>query len=349
MQRGLGDVVSELVVASDHLKRVMELIDKVARYDVPVLISGETGTGKELLARIIHQKSARHDKQFLALNCGTLTGDLFADRLFGHEPGSFTGALRQVRGCFELASAGTLFLDEVSEISLPNQVDFLRVLEDGRYRRLGGERFLIADVRIIAATNKDLAAEVREGRFRRDLYYRLQVIPIQVPPLRERREAIPRLIEHFSSQFAEKYHKHDVTFHPKAVELLVNYDWPGNVRQLKNFIERTLIVCAGRQVTPKDFPADLHDGLYAPPEAGAGGEPEGKRPLKGLEEIRVDAERRAIVEALTRTGGGREKAARLLKISPRTLRQKMSQYGISFARGRQQAAAAAGGKEAADG
>jgi DNA-binding NtrC family response regulator len=334
VQRGLGDVVSELVVASDHLKSIMDLIDKVAPYEVPILISGETGTGKELLARIIHQKSARHDKPFLALNCGTLTGDLFADKLFGHEPGSFTGALRQVRGCFELASAGTLFLDEVSEISLANQIDFLRVLEDGRYRRIGAERFLITDVRIIAATNRDLALEVKEGRFRRDLYYRLQVIPITVPPLRKRREAIPRLIDYFSSQFAEKYHKHEVSFHPKATELLVNYDWPGNVRQLKNFIERTLIVSPGRQVAPKDFPADFLEALNVPPEPQPAAGTEGA-PLKGLEEIRIEAERRAIIEALTRTGGGREKAAALLKISPRTLRQKMSQYQIRFTRGRQ--------------
>ena len=335
MQRSLGDVVSELVVASGQMKAIMGLIDKVARFDVPVLITGETGTGKELLARIIHQKSERRALPFLALNCGTLSGDLFADKLFGHEPGSFTGALRQVRGCFELASGGTLFLDEVSEISLSNQVDFLRVLEDGRYRRIGGERFLVTDARIIAATNKDLALEVKEMRFRRDLYYRLQVIPIHVPPLRERREAIPKLIDYFASQFAEKYHKHEITFHPKAVELLVNYDWPGNVRQLKNFIERTLIVCTGRQVSPKDFPPDFHDALSLPahscgPEAAASS----PGPLKSLDEVRIEAERRAIIEALTRTAGGREKAAALLKISPRTLRQKMSLYGIRFARGR---------------
>jgi len=334
MQRGLGDVVSELVVASGPMKSIMELIDKVARFDVPILISGETGTGKELLARIIHQKSERRALPFLAVNCGTLSGDLFADKLFGHEPGSFTGALRQVRGCFELATGGTLFLDEVSEISLTNQVDFLRVLEDGRYRRIGGERFLMTDARILAATNKDLALEVKENRFRRDLYYRLQVIPLHVPPLRERREAIPKLIDYFSSQFAEKYHKHELIFHPKAIELLVNHDWPGNVRQLKNFIERTLIVCPGRQVTPKDFPPDFHESLSL-----AAGEPQGGSattpgPLKSLDEIRVEAERRAILEALTRTGGGREKAAALLKISPRTLRQKMSLYGIRFARGR---------------
>jgi two-component system response regulator AtoC len=332
MQRGLGDVVSELVVASEPLRSIMTLIDRVARFDVPILISGETGTGKELLARIIHQKSARHDKPFVAVNCGTLTGDLFADKLFGHEPGSFTGALRQVRGCFEVASAGTLFLDEVSEISLSNQVDFLRVLEDGRYKRIGGERFLISDVRIIAATNKDLALEVKEGRFRRDLYYRLQVIPMVVPPLRQRREAIPVLIDYFSSQFAEKYQRPEVTFHPKAVELLVNYEWPGNVRQLKNFIERTLIISLSRTVTPKDFPPDFADALYeAPQPVAASGDGE----IKGLDEVRVEAERRAIVEALTRTGGARERAAALLKISPRTLRQKMAQYKIRFARGRQ--------------
>ncbi|MFH0810103.1 MAG: sigma-54 dependent transcriptional regulator [Pseudomonadota bacterium] len=330
MLRGLGDVVSEMVVASEAMRSIMELIDRVAGFDVPVLISGETGTGKELLARIVHQKSSRHDKPFLAINCGTLTGDLFADKLFGHEPGSFTGALRQVRGCFELASAGTLFLDEVSEISLSNQVDFLRVLEDGRYRRIGGERFLITDVRVVAATNRDLALEVKEGRFRRDLYYRIQVIPITVPPLRRRREAIPVLVEHFSSQFAEKYHKHEVSFHPKAIELLANHDWPGNVRQLKNFIERILIVRAGRQITPKDFPPDFE--ALDPPGEAAVSEPAASCLPKSLEEIRVEAERRAIIEALTRTAGGREKAAQLLKISPRTLRQKMHRYRIRYTR-----------------
>jgi DNA-binding NtrC family response regulator len=330
----LAEVVSELVVASEQMKSIMDLIDKVAGYDVPVLICGETGTGKELLARVIHQKSARHDKPFLAVNCGTLTGDLFADKLFGHEPGSFTGALRQVRGCFELASAGTLFLDEVSEISQANQVDFLRVLEDGRYRRIGGERLLSADVRIIAATNLDLAEAVKEGRFRRDLYYRLRVIPITVPPLRERRDVIPKLIEYFSSQFAEKYHKPEVSFHAKTIELLVNYEWPGNIRQLKNLVERVLIVAPGRQVTPQDLPGDLQElslPVELPQPRGNGAAP------KSLADVRTDAERRAIVDALMYTAGRREKAARMLRISPRTLRQKMTEMGIRFAKGEEPA------------
>jgi len=334
MQR--GDVVSELVVASEPMRSIMELIAKVAAFDVPVLISGETGTGKELLARIIHQQSERRALPFVAVNCGTLTGDLFADKLFGHEAGSFTGALRQVRGCFEMASGGTLFLDEVSEISPANQVDFLRVLEDGRYRRIGAERFLITDTRIVAATNKDLAVEVKENRFRLDLFYRLQVIPLSVPPLRRRREAIPRLIEYFSSQFAEKYQRPEVSFHPKAIELLASYDWPGNVRQLKNLVERVLITSSGRQVGPKDFPADIHEALSLPAEAAEaqGGEAGVDAPLKSLEEVRIEAERRAIIAALTRTHGAREKAAELLSISPRTLRQKMQVYRIRLAKGR---------------
>jgi len=334
MQRALAEVVSELVVVSDQMKAIMALISKVARFDVPVLIQGETGTGKELLARIIHQRSDRHDRPFVAVNCGTLTGDLFADKLFGHEPGSFTGASRQVRGCFELAAQGTLFLDEVSDILLPNQVDFLRVLEDGRFRRLGGEQLVASDARIVTATNADLAARVAEGRFRRDLYYRLRVVPLLVPPLRQRRVAIPGLIDYFSSQFAEKHERAQVSFHPKAVELLVNYDWPGNVRQLKNFVERALIMCPGRQVSARDFPADFGGDTYgfgssrAPAEEEAG-------PPRSLEEVRTEAERRAIIDALTHTAGRRDDAAHLLRISARSLRQKMRDLGIRFSRGQQ--------------
>ena len=336
------DLYQEYVVASEHLRSVMELVQKIAAYNASVLISGESGTGKELLARIIHQTSPRRDKPFVPVNCGTLSGELFASKLFGHEMGAFTGATRRVKGRFEQAHQGTLFLDEVSEISLGNQVDFLRVLEDGWFRRIGGEKPIKVDVRIVAATNKDLAEEVRRGNFRKDLYYRLQVIPIHLPPLRQRREAIPHFVDHFLERFATLHQKERIRLHPRVMDLLLAYPWPGNVRQLKNFLERIFLTAAGPEVRVQDLPPDFLDelssaggaspaGEAAEPATGDDAPPGGIEPLW---KARRRLERRLILQALEFTGGDRARAAELLEIKPRTLRQKMSDYGIKFHRRR---------------
>jgi DNA-binding NtrC family response regulator len=323
------------------MRAVMRTVQQVARFDANVLIYGESGTGKELLARIMHQKSNRKDKPFVPVNCGTLSGALFESKLFGHEVGAFTGATKKTKGRFEQAHQGTLFLDEVSEISQRNQVNFLRVLEDGRFRRIGGETPTKVDVRIIAATNKDLEAAVEAGNFRQDLYYRLQVIPINLQPLRNRREAIPHLVDYFLKRFSAIYQKEVLALAPEALKYLVSHEWPGNIRQLKNLMERMVLMAQSAVISKQDFPDDFVPGAIeqattsgpvdgikevSPHEAVV---PEGIEPLR---KARERVEKALILRALQKTGGQRTKAAELLEIKPRTLRQKMSDYRITFTR-----------------
>ncbi len=340
------DLFPEFVVVSDHMRSVMKTVQQVARFDANVLIYGGSGTGKELLARIMHQRSRRKDKPFVPVNCGTLSGELFESKLFGHEIGAFTGATRKTKGRFEQAHQGTLFLDEVSEISQPNQVNFLRVLEDGCFRRIGSEVPTKVDVRVIAATNKDLAAEVKAGRFRKDLYYRLQVVPINLLPLRKRREAIPHLVEYFLERFAAIYQKDRLTIDPDALQCLVSHKWPGSIRQLKNLIERMVLMTPGPVIHMEDFPEDFvpgNSGSTTDPEPSSNESealsydlvvPGGVEPLR---KARERVEKNLIVRALEITDGQRAKAAELLEIKPRTLRQKMNDYGIAFRRKRKRA------------
>lgn len=334
------DLFPEFVVVSQHMQAVMRTVRQVARFDANVLIYGESGTGKELLARIMHQKSNRKDKPFVPVNCGTLSGELFESKLFGHEMGAFTGATRKTKGRFEQAHQGTLFLDEVSEISQRNQVNFLRVLEDGHFRTIGGEAPTKVDVRIIAATNKDLAAEVETGRFRKDLYYRLQVIPINLLPLRKRREAIPPLVDYFLKRFATIYQKNVVSVDPEALRCVVAHEWPGNIRQLKNLIERMVLMAPGPVIAKEDFPEDFTFGDKGPGTTpggaedmttqGAAGPAVMAQGIEPLRKARERVERALILRALTMTNGQRARTAELLDIKPRTLRQKMSDYGIVF-------------------
>ena len=332
------DLYQEYVVASEHLREVMGLVKRIAAYDASVLIYGESGTGKELLARLVHQISPRRDEAFVPVNCGSLSGDLFQSKLFGHEAGAFTGAKRQAKGRFEQAHKGTLFLDEVSEISQQNQVNFLRVLEDGWFQRIGGQRPIKADVRIIAATNKDLAGEVRQGRFRKDLYYRLHVVPINLLPLRERREAIPHFVEHFMDRFALLHAKPRVRVSRQVMDLLMSYHWPGNIRQLKNFMERLFIIAAAETIQLEHLPKDFLDGQLGQAEEAVvpSSSPAVPAPLKhGIEPLwraRQRVEKDLIIRALDSTGGDRQLTAELLEIKPRTLRQKMSDYGIKHSR-----------------
>jgi two-component system response regulator AtoC len=332
------DLFPEFVVVSEHMRAVIRTVNQIARFDANVLIYGESGTGKELLARIIHQKSNRRDKPFIPVNCGTLSGDLFESKMFGHEIGAFTSAVRQTKGRFEQAHLGTLFLDEVAEISLLNQVSFLRVLEDGCFRRIGAENPIKVDVRIVAATNKDLAAEVKAGNFRKDLFYRLQVIPIKLRPLKERKEAIPYLVDYFLERFAKLFQKEKATFSSEAMEYLISHVWPGNVRQLKNLIERVFLTTSGPVIHQEDFPEDFIEEAFDQPLNRVQESHETKNtssllPSAGVEPLRKAKERlerSLILTALQMTNGQRSKAADMLEIKPRTLRQKISDYGIEF-------------------
>lgn len=342
------DLFPEFVVVSEHMRSVIRIVQRIARFDANVLITGESGTGKELLARIIHQKSSRRDKPFVPVNCGTLSGELFESKLFGHELGAFTGAIKQTKGRFEQAHLGTLFLDEVSEISPLNQVNFLRVLEDGCLRRIGGEIPIKVDVRIIAATNKDLEAEVKAGKFRKDLYYRLQVIPINLLPLRQRREAIPHLVDYFLERFAKLYQKDRVTISPGAMECLLAHHWPGNIRQLKHLLERVFLMTSEPILDSESFPRDFFEGttpsdMNRVHELSDTGELSSVGGIEPLRKARERLEKSLILRALQMSDGRRARAAELLEIKPRTLRQKMSDYDIAFRRTRKKTAAKSGG------
>jgi DNA-binding NtrC family response regulator len=309
--------LEEFVLACDTMQNIMDVVRQVAGYDVNVLVTGESGTGKEMLAKIIHLQSHRAKNAFIPVNCGVLSGLLFEDKLFGHEKGAFTGAMDRKKGCFELADGGTLFLDEIGELPLENQVDFLRVLEDFRFNRIGGHKQIQVDVRIIAATNAELRSAVREGRFREDLFYRLQVVPIHLPPLRERRNVIPRMLDYFLTQFSATYHKPKPAVAPEVLDILRRHEWPGNVRELRNLVERIFILNDAPEITRESLPSDFLFDLQSP-----------AAPVMNLAKVRQRAETEAIRQALFRTGGDRERAARMLCISPRTLRHKLRQYGI---------------------
>lgn len=308
--------VKEFVLDCTSMHNIMAVVRQVAPFDVNTLISGESGTGKELLARIIHLQSPRAEQPFIAVNCGVLSGLIFEDKLFGHEKGAFTGAIGQKQGCFEMAHNGTLLLDEVSELPLENQVDFLRVLEDFRFVRIGGNKHIQVDVRLISATNKNLKELIKTGAFREDLFYRLQVVPIHLPPLRERLDAIPKLVDHFLDHFSAKYNKVKPTVTPEILAIFCRYDWPGNVRELKNLIERVVITNEKHHIAPEMLPSDFLWHFQEPQQNIT------------LSQVRQAAETEAIVEALYKTGGDRAKAARILGISPRTLRHKIQHYDI---------------------
>jgi DNA-binding NtrC family response regulator len=315
-----------LIGHSDSMRRILDLIEKVADSDSTVLIFGETGTGKELVARAIHYRSNRMDKPLVPINCAAIPGDLLESELFGYEKGAFTGAHKTKAGRFELADGGTLFLDEIGEMSPQLQVKLLRVLQERSFERLGGVKSIQVDVRIVAATNRDLEASIREGKFREDLYYRLSVIPIHIPPLRDRREDIPVLIEHFLENFNKQKKKEVEGITPRAMEALVQYSWPGNVRELENLVERLVVIKRAGTIDLDDLPekirgADFEDNLprIFLPEDG----------------IQLDAavhrlEKELIIQALKRTNGVKKEAARLLGMKRTTLIQKMKRGNIKF-------------------
>jgi DNA-binding NtrC family response regulator len=294
-------------------------LEKVARTDSSVLITGESGTGKELVARAIHMQSRRRDGPFVRVNCGALPEGVLESELFGHERGAFTGALRQRRGRFELAEEGTLFLDEIADIGPAVQVRLLQVLQEREFERVGGEETVHVDVRVVAATNRDLREEVAAGRFREDLFYRLFVIPIHLPPLRERREDIPLLVEHFVRRLCEALGRPPVAVGEGALRQLTLYAWPGNVRELENALERAIVLCEGDTLTEADLPFL---------ERAGGGRLEFPAGIVPLEEALDRLERTLLERALEQTGGVKAEAARLLAVKPSALYYKLEKHGL---------------------
>lgn len=309
--------ISGIIGNCRALTEVLTQIRQVADTDATVLIQGESGTGKELIARAIHDLSNRATERFVAVNLGALPESLLESELFGHEKGAFTGASRQKPGCFEQATNGTLFLDEITEIPTRSQVDLLRVLETGQFVRVGGEETLETDARIVSATNRDVHEQVEEGSFREDLFYRLNVVPIEVPPLRQRREDIPLLVDHFLSQFCARHRREPKLVDKEAIGILTEANWPGNVRQLRNVIERLVVTVDEEQISTSDLPSDL----TAKPTVQSSS-------TRTLAEATEVAEKSAIEAALAANEFHREQTAKSLGISIRTLHYKMSRYGL---------------------
>jgi transcriptional regulator with GAF, ATPase, and Fis domain len=323
----LGDVI---VGEESGLQGVMDRVERVARSDVPVLIFGETGTGKEIIARSIHNRSSRASAPFMRVNCGAIPAELIDSQLFGHERGSFTGATDTHRGWFERSDRGTLFLDEIGELPLAAQVRLLRVLQDGTFERVGGQHTMSVDVRIIAATHRDLSGMVREGRFREDLWYRLAVFPISLPPLRERPEDIPALARHFAGRAATRFGLPPRLPTAEDIGVLVSYAWPGNVRELIAVMDRAAILGDGQALeVAKALGVQTSQGAARAEEPAAPARPGG--PVLDLDE----AMRRHIASALSATHGrieGPSGAAAMLKINPHTLRARMRKLGIDWNR-----------------
>jgi DNA-binding NtrC family response regulator len=309
------DRFPDFVGNSTKLRNVLSIIDKVAPTDSTVLIYGESGTGKELVARAIHRSSLRAKEPFVIIDCATLQENLLESELFGHEKGAYTGAASLKHGLFEVADSGTVFMDEIGEITPSIQAKLLRVLETAAFRRVGGNETLTVDIRLIAATNRNLRQLVDEGKFRQDLFYRLKVFSLLIPPLRERREDIPLLAQHFAEN-ANANNGGAKSISKEAMQILTNYNWPGNVRELENVIKRTIILSEGNMITPKNLPSDIQTAYDFSLET------EGKLP--SLEEI----EKRYIAKIMQEDGGHRGKAAKLLGISERNLYRKLKNRRI---------------------
>lgn len=307
----------QMVGESEPMQQVYALVEMVAGSDVTVLLTGESGTGKELAARAIHHKSSRVNGPLITLNCGALPENLFESELFGYEKGAFTGAMTTKMGRFELADGGTLLLDEVGELSLKSQVDFLRVLETKEFRRLGGTKPITVDTRIIAATNRNLEEAVKQGAFREDLYYRLNVVPIRLPALRERADDIPLLVERFLAEFPSQHHREPKEVSREAMRLLRLYAWPGNIRQLRNLMERLVVTVKDAILRPEHLPEEIQASKE-----------DARTMLVTLGTSLEKIEREVIRRTLAEITNHREKAAKLLGISLRALQYKIKEYDI---------------------
>ena len=310
----------EIISVSAGMERVMQTAARVAQTKAPVLVRGESGTGKELVARAIHFSSPRKEKPFVAVNCAALNENLLESELFGHEKGAFTGAEKQRRGRFELADGGTLFLDEIGDISPATQVRLLRVLQEQKFERVGGTDTIAVDVRVIAATNKNLETAMSEGKFREDLYYRLNVVTVDIPHLRERRDDVPLLLDHFLATFAKEHKRKKLAFSRESWQELVRYDYPGNVRELENIVQRSVILSRGETVLMEDLPLVVRPATRessVPPASSLSFPDQIEHLEKGL-----------VLEALRIYNNNQSKAARHLGLSERTLRYRLKKWGI---------------------
>ncbi|MGZ3514704.1 MAG: sigma-54-dependent transcriptional regulator, partial [Thermodesulfobacteriota bacterium] len=312
-----------IVSKNEEMQKIFDVIKKVAQYRSTVLITGESGTGKELVARALHYNSERSQNPFMPVNCGAIPENLLESELFGHAKGAFTDAIRTKKGLFEEADGGTLFLDEIGELPGQLQVKLLRVLQDGEIRRIGESKSIQIDVRIVAATVKDLQKEVNEGHFREDLFYRLNVLPIHIPPLRERKEDIPLLIQHFVGKYNQILNKNVADIDHDGLEALMNYKWYGNVRELENTVERAIVLSDKNYIHLENLPIEIQNFKEEPlPEVMPDEEYSIKKASKSLEMS-------LIKKALRKTKGNHTHAARLLEISHRALLYKIKEYGIS--------------------
>jgi two-component system response regulator PilR (NtrC family) len=313
----------EIIGRSSRMKSVFDLIIQAAPSRTTILIAGESGTGKELVARSLHQNSTRADRAFITVNSGNLPPDLLESNLFGHVKGAFTGAVYPKKGLFELADKGTIFFDEIGNIPLETQAKLLRVIQEREFMRLGGVETIKVDVRIIAATNVDLHRLMEEGKFREDLYYRLHVITVQLPPLRERKDDIPLLVQHFLDKYGEENMKRDLELTPEALDLLMDYEWPGNVRELENVIERAVVLSSGPRIDIDLVPDHVRSSrrfqmpqFVVPPEGIS------------FREVITDFEKRLIESTLEAAGGVQKRAAELLHIKPTTLNEMIKRHEI---------------------
>jgi two-component system response regulator AtoC len=335
-----------LVGTSGEMQSIYEVISKVADTPSTVLITGESGTGKELAAKALHENSSRKNGPFIKINCAAIPKTLMESELFGYEKGAFTGATSSKPGRFELADGGTLFLDEIGEIPVEMQVKLLRAIQESEFERVGGLKTIKVDVRLITATNRDLEQEIQRGNFREDLYYRLNVVPLQIPPLRRRKGDIPLLVRHVIKKFNERLKKNVTGIADDALTALESHPWPGNIRELENVLERTILFCKGEVIQRVDLPEDIAAGgtpagaIGAPGAAGAGDDDDDAPELVGAELsgdtslkdiVRAETsrvERELIVKALDETGGNVTQAAKLLKISRKSLQMKMKEFGL---------------------
>jgi len=318
--------LQNIIGTSPSMKALMDMVAMVAPSEATVLITGESGTGKELIARSIHYNSGRRTAPFVIVNCAALAETLLESELFGHERGAFTGADKRREGRFRQADGGTLFLDEIGETSPGMQAKLLRVLQEREIQRVGGDETLTVDVRILAATNRDLENEVQQGKFREDLFYRLNVVTVEIPPLKARHEDIPLLAQHFLKRFAARNRKTVKGFTPQAMDLLLKHDWPGNVRELENAVERAVILLSGDYITDRELPLSITQNVTrnsTEPIAvkDAGGLPTGAQSL-------ADVEKDVILATLSETGGNKSETARRLGINRKTLHLKLKRYGL---------------------
>ena len=315
-QVGRPKLETAMIGSSQPMLELLEMISYVAPTEATVLIYGESGTGKELVAEALHENSERHSRPFIKVNCAALAEGLLESELFGHEKGAFTGAEKQREGKFVQADGGTLFLDEIGETSQAMQVKLLRVLQEQELQRVGGEETIRVDVRIIAATNRNLEEEVAKNNFREDLYYRLNVVMLTVPPLRDRKEDIPKLVEYFAHKFAEKNRRPFDGITSECMELLSVYSWPGNVRELENAVERGIILMRGTELTEKSLPLSIQKQFVKRDSSDTAAEPVSL----------FDAEKQLILKTLIDTDGNKSEASRRLGITPKTLQSKLKRY-----------------------